>query len=142
MSSHLIVAPWLLLLFLRSCTCVMLLEITLKQVQVLTFTTGLQQVSTDGNFALDFAFLAKLLIITSKQCPKSVSDNEATHVATQEVDFDNLCEIVDGRPRGIDTLIHHMRGMVFPVTEHESEELFRQYCCRGGPLSRQNGESM
>ena len=26
-------------------------------------------------------------------------------VAAQEVGFDNLCEIVDGRPRGIDTLI-------------------------------------
>ena len=34
-------------------------------------------------------------------------------VAAQEVGFDNLCEIVDGRPRGIGTLIHHMRGMVF-----------------------------
>ena len=32
--------------------------------------------------------------------------------------------------------------MVFPVTEHESEELFRQYCRPGGPLSRQHGESM
>ena len=63
-------------------------------------------------------------------------------VAAQEVCFDNLCEIVDGRPCGIDTLIQHMRGMVFPVTEHESKELFRLFCRRGGPLSRQNGESM
>ena len=35
-------------------------------------------------------------------------------VAAQEVGFDNLCEIVDGRPRGIDTLIQNMCGMVFP----------------------------
>ena len=35
-------------------------------------------------------------------------------VAAQEVGFDNLCEIIDGRPCGIDTLINHMRGMVFP----------------------------
>ena len=35
-----------------------------------------------------------------------------------------------------------MRGMVFHLTEHESKELFRQYCRPGGPLSRQNGESM
>ena len=35
-------------------------------------------------------------------------------LAAQEVGFDNLCEIVDGRPRGIDTLTQHMRGMVFP----------------------------
>ena len=63
-------------------------------------------------------------------------------VAAQEVGFDNLCEIVDGRPRGIDTLIHHMRGMVFPLTEHETTELFRQCCRPGGPLSTRNGESM
>ena len=34
-------------------------------------------------------------------------------VAAQEVGFDDLCEIVDGR-QGIDTLIQHVRGMVFP----------------------------
>ena len=63
-------------------------------------------------------------------------------VADQEVGFDNLCEIVDGMPQGIDTLIQHMRGMVFPLTERESKDLFRQYCRPVGPLSRQNGESM
>ena len=61
-----------------------------------------------------------------------------TLVAAQEVGLDNLCEIVDGRPCGIDTLVQHMRGMVFPLTEHESKELFRQHCRPGGPLSRQN----
>ena len=35
-------------------------------------------------------------------------------VAAQEVGFDTLCEIVDGIPRGIDTLIQHMRRMGFP----------------------------
>ena len=35
---------------------------------------------------------------------------------------DNLCEIVDGTPRGIDTLINHMREIVIPFTEHESKE--------------------
>ena len=34
-------------------------------------------------------------------------------VAAQEFGFDNLCEIFDGTPRGLDTLIHQMRGMVF-----------------------------
>ena len=34
-------------------------------------------------------------------------------VAAQEVGFDNLCEIFDGTPRGLDTWIHHVRGMVF-----------------------------
>ena len=32
--------------------------------------------------------------------------------------------------------------MAFPLTEHESKELFRQNCRPGGPLSRQNGEIM
>ena len=32
--------------------------------------------------------------------------------------------------------------MVFPLTEHESIGFFRQCCRPGGPLSRQNGESM
>ena len=63
-------------------------------------------------------------------------------VAAQEVDFNSLCEIVDGTPRDIDTLINHMRGMVFPLTEHESKELFLQYCRPGRPFSRQDGESM
>ena len=38
---------------------------------------------------------------------------------------------------GIDTLINHMRGMVFPLTEHESKELFRQYCRPGGESVKQ-----
>ena len=62
--------------------------------------------------------------------------------AAQEVGFDNLCKIVDGRPRGVDTLIQHMRGMVSALIEHESKELLHQYCRPGRPLSRQNDESM
>ena len=45
-------------------------------------------------------------------------------VAAQEVSFENLSEIVDGKPRGIDTLIsqsHARNG--FTLTEHESKEL-------------------
>ena len=34
----------------------------------------------------------------------------------------------------------HVRGMVSPLTEHESKELFRQYCRPGG--HRQNFEIM
>ena len=55
-----------------------------------------------------------------------------------QVGFDHLCEIVDGVSRGIDTLIQHERGTVFPLTEHESKEQFRQNCRPGGPLFRQN----
>ena len=40
-------------------------------------------------------------------------------VAAQEVDFDSLCEIVVVTPRGIGTLVNHMREVVFPSTEHE-----------------------
>ena len=34
-------------------------------------------------------------------------------VAAQEVGFDNLCDFLERRPRGIDNLINHMRGKVF-----------------------------
>ena len=50
--------------------------------------------------------------------------------------------LVAAQEVGFDTLVQRMRGMVFPLTEHESKELFRQYCRPGGPLSRKNGESM
>ena len=49
-------------------------------------------------------------------------------IAAQEAGFDNLREIIDGRPRGIEALISHMRGTVFPSTEYESERLFCQHC--------------
>ena len=75
-------------------------------------------------------------------CQKSVMDCDDAFVAAQEVGFDNLCEIIDLGPCGVDTLINHMRGMAFPLTEHESREFFRLYCRHGGHLSRQNGESM
>ena len=61
-------------------------------------------------------------------------------VAAEEVGFDNPCEIIDGIPCGIDMLIQHMRGMVFPLTEHEPKELFRKYCRLGRPMFRQKGE--
>ena len=71
----------------------------------------------------------------SKVCDGLLGD---AFVAAQENVSNNLREIVDGRPRGIETLIERLRGMVFPMTEHESKELFRRYCRPGGPLSRQN----
>ena len=70
----------------------------------------------------------------SKVCDGLCGD---AFVAAQEVDFDKLRESVDERPRGIETLIQHMRGMVFPLTENESKELFFQCCRPGGPLSGQ-----
>ena len=54
----------------------------------------------------------------SKVCAGLLGD---AFVAAHEVGFDNLREIVDGIPQGIDTLIQHVRGMVFPLTEHESK---------------------
>ena len=110
----------------------------LKHGQVQTSTAEMQRVFTSR------------LLIAGKTCVKYIEAMSNVcdglrcdaFVAAQELGFDNLCEIVDGTPRGIGTLINHMRGMVFPLTEHESKELFRQYCRPGGPLSRQNGESM
>ena len=60
-------------------TCVMLLEIMLKHVQLHTSTTEMQRVSTNGNFAQDFASLVKLMTNTSKHCPKSETDNVVMH---------------------------------------------------------------
>ena len=99
-----------------------------------------QQVSMNGNSAHDYALLAKLVINILKRCQVCDALRVDAFIVAQEVGFDNLCEIIDGGPCGIDTLINHMRGMVFPLTEHESKELFRQCCRPGGPLSRQNGE--
>ena len=94
------------------------------------------------NSAHDYALPVELVIKKLKR-RQEVCDGLRgdAFVAAQEVGFDNLCEIVDERPRGIDTLINHMRGLVIPLT-NESKELFCQYCRPGGPSSRQNGESM
>ena len=51
-------------------------------------------------------------------------------------------EEIPARPSGIDLLIEAMRNMVFPLTQHEARELFRQYTKTNGALARQSGESM
>ena len=69
----------------------------------------------NGNFALDHVSLVNLVInffeAMSKVCDGLRGD---AFVAAQEVGFDNLFEIIDGRPRGIEALISHMRETVFP----------------------------
>ena len=42
---------------------------------------------------------------------------------------------------GIDTSIHHMPEMFFPLSEHASKELFRQCCRPSVPLPRQRGDN-
>ena len=109
-----------------------------RRVLVHISVTETQQVSTNGIRArLRIAGKTgdQYIEAMSKVCDGLRGD---AFVAAQEVGFDNLCEIVAGRPCGIDTLINHMRGLVFLLTEHESKELFRQQCRPGGPLSRQN----
>ena len=93
----------------------------------------------NGNFALDGKTGDQYIEATSKVCDGLRGDS---FVVAQGVGFDNLCETVHGRPCGIETLIRRMRGVVFPLPEHESQELFRQHCRLGRPLSRQNDESM
>ena len=78
-SFRLLVAPLHSLQFPQYCTCATRLEIMVKHVQVHTSTTVMQQVSTNGNFALDYAKLVKLVIHTSKQCPKSATGYVAMH---------------------------------------------------------------
>ena len=63
---------------------------------------------------------------TSKVCDGQRGD---AFVAAQEVGSHNLCEIVDGTPRGTDTLINHMRGMVFPCPDN-TENVMNQYVSR------------
>ena len=58
-------------------------------------------------------------------------------IAAQEAGFDNLREITDGRPSGIEALISHMRETIFPPTEYEPERLFCQHFRSEGPLSRE-----
>ena len=53
-----------------------------------------------------------------------------------------LASIICAKLLTEDTLINNMRGMVFPLSEHESKELFRHYCLPGRLVSRQNGEFM
>ena len=87
----------------------------LKYVHVRKSAMETQQVCTNGKFALDFALLVKLVISTSKRCPKVCDGLRGdAFIAAQEVGFDNPCEIGNGRPRGIDTFVRHIRGMVFP----------------------------
>ena len=62
-------------------------------------------------------------------------------VVAQEAGFDNLREILDGRPCGVEALVSHMRETVFPSTEHEPERLFCQHCRSEGLSSRKNGEN-
>ena len=69
----------------------------------------------NGNFALDYVSLVKIgdqyIEAMSKVCDGLRGD---AVVAAQEVGLENLCENIDGRPSGSNTLISHMRGMVFP----------------------------
>ena len=57
----------------------MLLGIMLKCVQAHKSILEMQQVSMDGNFAIDYELLVNLVINTSKQCPKSVMDCVVKH---------------------------------------------------------------
>ena len=56
----------------------MLPEIMLNRVQARTSTMETQQVSMNGNFALDHALLVNLVINTLERCLKSVMDCVAT----------------------------------------------------------------
>ena len=117
--------------------CVTLLESMLRR----AYRWETQQVSMNGNFEFDYVSPGKTgdqqIDAMSKVCDGLRGD---AFVAAQEVGYDHLCEIVDGRPRAVDTLIQHVRGMAFPLTEHESKALFRQYRRPEGPLSNDQKE--
>ena len=46
-------------------------------------------------------------------------------VVTQEVGFDNLCEMIDGRPCGIDTLINHHARNGFSLDRARVERIIQ-----------------
>ena len=56
----------------------------------------------------------------SKVCDGLCGD---AFVAAQQVGLDNLFDNYRWKIKRVDTLISHRRGMVFPLTEHESKEL-------------------
>ena len=142
--SLLLPAPRFRLLFLRCCTCETPLENKHTDTRLgsyvycgdaasfheLEFRTRFRVAATTGDHYLE---------AVSMVCDGLRGD---AFIAAEEVGFDSLFEIVKGTPRGIDTPTRHMREMAFPLTERESEELFRQYCRPGRPLSRQQGELM
>ena len=125
-----LVAPWRPLQFPQHYAREMLPKITLKREKAHTTTTETQQVSMNGNSALDKTSLGK------------TCDQYIDAIIAAQAGFDNLREIVDGRPNGIEALIDCMRETVFPSTEYEPERLFSQHCRSEGPLSQKNGESM
>ena len=96
----------------------------------------------EWEFLTRLRIACKLVIIgaMSKVCDGLRGD---AFVAAQEVGFNDLCEIIDGRPCGIDTLINHVRGMVFALTLSTNPKNYSGNVCRPrGPLSRQNAESL
>ena len=104
------------------------------------YAASMQRVFTNGNFTIAGKTGDQYIEADSRVCDGLRGD---AFVAAHEVGFDNLCEIVDGRPRGVDTLILHIGGMFFfrPNTNLKN---CSSGTCRllGGSLSRQNGESM
>ena len=117
-------------------------KIMLKRVQAHTSTVETQQVSMNGDSALDFSSLGNLVIKKLKRWVRSAEDCVATLSSWHRKLASTICaKLFDGKPHGIEALISHMRETVFPSTEYESKRLFCQHCCSEGPSSRQNGES-
>ena len=85
-----------------------------------TSTLVMHRVSTNGDAVHDFE--EHCIGTISTVCDGQRSD---AFVTTQTVGVDALYEIVDGT---LDTLIRHLREMVFQLPEHASKELFRHYC--------------
>ena len=68
----------------------------------------------EWEFRTRLCIAVKLGINSSQRCPKSVTDCMVTHSSRHKKLASIICaKFVDGRPRGIDTLIRHTRGMVF-----------------------------
>ena len=140
-SFRLFVAPWHPLQFPQYYAREMLPKITLKREKAHTCNYG------DAASFHEWEFRTRLYIAgktgdqyieaMSKVCAGLRGD---AIIAAQEAGFDNLREIIDGRPYGIEALISHMRETVFLSTEYEPERLFSHHCRSEGPLSKKNGK--
>ena len=88
-------------MFLLYYTCVTLLEIMLKRVQAHISTMETQQSFHEWEFCTRLRIASETGDQHIEAMFKVCDGLRGAFVAAQEVGFDNLCEIVDGRPRGI-----------------------------------------
>ena len=72
----------------------------------------------------------------------SHAETHTALVSAQEVVFDDLCEIVDGKPQSIDMLINHVRGWFSLDSTRVQRIIPTVLSSRRTPVQTENGEHM